>query len=121
MLVALSAIVAVVFATACVNVANLLLARGERRRRELVVRIALGARPGRFIQLLFAEALVLAGSAAGSASRLAFLVPQVVASLDPQAFPGLVHATVDARLLAFVIALFIVVVALFSCVPVIEA
>lgn len=41
-LLALSAIVAIVFATACVNVANLLLARGERRRRELVLRIALG-------------------------------------------------------------------------------
>ena len=58
--------------------------------------------------------------AAGSVWSLAFLVPRL-ASLDPKHFPGLAHATVDARLLAFVTALFIVVVVLFSCVPVIEA
>lgn len=120
-LLALSAIVAIVFATACVNVANLLLARGERRRRELVVRIALGARPGRLVQLLFAEALVLAGAGCGLGIGLAFLVPKLFASLDPAAFPGLAGATVDGRLLAFVIGLFAFVVALFSCVPVVEA
>jgi putative ABC transport system permease protein len=120
-LLALSAIVAVVFATACVNVANLLLARGERRRRELVVRIALGARPGRLVQLLFAEALVLAGTGCALGIGLAFLVTKSLASIDPAALPGLAGASVDGRLLSFVIALFTFVMLLFSCVPIVEA
>ncbi|HEY7059719.1 MAG TPA: ABC transporter permease [Vicinamibacterales bacterium] len=121
-LIAVSGIVAGVFAIACVNVANLLLARGERRRRELVVRVALGARPGRLIQLLCAEAVVLGGAGYGLGAALALVVPGFVATLDPQAFPGLAAASVlDWRLFAFVAALLGLVVLLFSLVPAIEA
>jgi len=73
------------------------------------------------VQLLFAEALVLTGTGCGLGIGLAFLVPKSLASLDPAALPGLTAATVDGRLLAFVILLFAFVVALFSCVPVVEA
>jgi len=56
-----------VLVVACVNVASLLLARGERRRREMAVRSALGAGRGRLVALMFVEWAILAATAAGLA------------------------------------------------------
>jgi len=116
-LLALGGIVAVVLVVACVNVANLLLARGERRRRELIVRVALGAGPGRLARLLCSEALVLTVAGCGAGSLLALAVPRAIAALDPAALPRLDAAVVDVRLLAFVVLLLVVVTAFFALVP----
>ena len=120
-LVALGAIVAVVLAIACVNVANLLLARGERRRRELMVRVALGAGPARLLRLLFAEGVVLSLAGCGIGALLALAVPRIVAALDPGALPRIGGSVVDARLLVFVIALLGAVAVLFALVPAVDA
>lgn len=56
----LSAAVAALFAVACLNVANLLIARGVERRNEIGLRLAVGCRPSRIVRQLLTESLVLA-------------------------------------------------------------
>ena len=84
---------------ACVNLANLTLARATGRARERAVRAALGASRARIARLALAESVILGvlGGAAGLA--VAFGVVRVIRSLDPGSIPRLAEATVDGWVL----------------------
>jgi predicted permease len=102
----LMAIAAGVLLIVCANVANLLVARGAGRHRELALRLAVGAGRGRIVRLLLVESLVLAalGGAAGllMASWGADVLLAYFASPDS---PPAVTASPDGRILVFTCAL----------------
>jgi cell division protein FtsX len=94
--------VVMVLLIACSNVANLLLAKGATRRKEMAVRAALGASRGRLIAQLLTEGLVLSllGGAAGVALAFVF-VRAAVPALSSLSLPPTAEIGVDLRVLAF--------------------
>ncbi len=108
---------------ACVNLANLLVARAANRNREIAVRLSLGATRVRLFRLMMAESLVL--SLAGGALALlvaawtsAFLVQLAPPSLLPA---GAMATTPDWRVLLFTFALCLLTALLFGCGPSLQA
>jgi putative ABC transport system permease protein len=85
---------------ACVNLANLLLSRGEARGREVALRAALGAGCGRLIAQFLTESLVLAGLGAVAGLALALPAMRFLEQLVPEAM-GAARLTLDWRVLAF--------------------
>ena len=86
---------------ACVNVANLLLARGASRGGELAVRTALGAGHGRILAQLMTESVVLAAIGGLLGVAIAFLGTDLLVRLAPAGTPLLDQVAVDGRILGF--------------------
>ena len=103
-LLVLLAAVGFVLLIACVNVANLLLARSTGRTREFAIRIALGASQGRVIRQLLIESLVLSCAGGGLGLLLAAWGTQAVIKLAPQALPITQAVHIDSRVLLFTLA-----------------
>jgi putative ABC transport system permease protein len=97
--------VGLVLLIACANVANLLLARGTARRRELAVRSALGASRVRLARPLLLEASVVAVAGAALGVGVAVGGIRGLVSLDPGNIPNLAAAGVDGGVLIFCAAL----------------
>ncbi len=119
LLLLLSAGVALLLLTACINVANLFLARTVDREREFAVRTALGARRTRLIQQLIAESLVIAAAAGLTGLGFAWAGIRTMLVLLPQStvLPRLDSVRVDLGMLVFVSALTLLTSLLFGFVP----
>jgi putative ABC transport system permease protein len=103
---------------ACANVANLLLARGTARRRELAVRASLGASQAAIARQLLAESLSLALVASGLGMALAWGLLRVVVALIPfGTLPAEVEIRMNATVLAFSVAAGLLSAVLSGCAP----
>lgn len=112
-----AAAVGVVLLIACVNVTNLLLARGATRAGELAVRSALGASRRRLVGQLFVESLLLATFGAVAALGLAAAVIRGLARLGPGDVLWVDTLHLDWQAVAFAAALSVLVAALAGVVP----
>jgi putative ABC transport system permease protein len=103
---------------ACANVANLLLARGTARQRELAVRTAVGASRGQVIRQLITESLVLAVIGGGLGVALAAGMLQIILSLMPEyTLPSEADVTLNVPVLLFTLAACALSGVLFGCAP----
>jgi predicted permease len=80
---------------ACVNVTNLLMVRGDARLREMAVRAAIGASPGRLVRQLLAETILFAIGGAGLGLAFAFAAVRVLTSVDPTSLPAVAPVGLD--------------------------
>jgi predicted permease len=92
---------ALLLALACVNVTNLLLARGAARAREMAVRIALGAGRRRIARQLLTESAVLATTGAVVGVLLAYVGVRLLSAAGASTLPRLDAVTFDANVLLF--------------------
>lgn len=113
--------VAVVLLIVCTNLANLLLARAVSRRREIAVRGAMGAGPGRLVRQLLTESGVLALLGGLGGALLAPLLLRILVASAPAGIPLLDRASIDARMLGFTAAAALGCALLFGLVPSLRA
>jgi putative ABC transport system permease protein len=101
----LVATVGCVLLIACVNAANLMIARGAARRTGLVIRAALGASPARLAGALLAESVVLAAAGGALGLAMSYWIVQAVIRLAPPGISRLDASRLDLRVLGFTAAL----------------
>lgn len=117
----LLAAVFVVLLIACVNVANLLLARGAQRSRELATRAAMGAGRARLISQLAIEHLVLGLSGGALGTLFAAWSLSGLRSLAPPGLPRIDTVQIDVRVLAFAVGVSALTALLFGFAPLLQA
>jgi putative ABC transport system permease protein len=86
---------------ACVNVANLLLARATSRQKEIGIRAALGASRSRILRQLLTESVMLAVAGGAAGMLLAIWGTEALAALLPRNFPRAAEISPDMRVLGF--------------------
>jgi putative ABC transport system permease protein len=118
----LSGAVLLVLLIACANVANLVLARGMTRSREIAVREALGASRSRLIRLFLTESLLLSIFAGALGIALSFAGLQAVKPLLPKvsvggSIPGIENIAIDGHVLLFTVIVSLLTGAAFGTAP----
>ena len=117
----LMALVSLVLIAACANVSGILLARGAARRREMAVRLSIGASRWRLVRQLLMETIILfaAGGALGVVLART-MTALLVRGLPTLPFPVMVSLALDVRVLAFTIGLSLLAALLFGLAPALQ-
>ena len=117
----LMAAVAFLLLIACVNVANLMLARADERHREIAVRISIGAGRMRLVRQLLTESLLLAVLGAAAGLVVAWISTRAVAAWPLATIPRLSDAAIDWRVISFTAVVAFATSLVFGMVPALHA
>jgi len=112
--------VAFVLLIACVNVANLLLARAEARRREFSIRLALGAGRNRLLRQFLAEGMILVVLGAAAGILLAKVGLGLVLAASPDSIPRTAEIGIDPTVLGFTLGVSILSIIVFALAPLLQ-
>jgi len=119
-LVALLGAVGFVLLIACVNVANLLLARGEVRRKEMMIRSALGAKRGRIAMQLSLESAILTFGGGLLGVAVAYPALRMIVAAAPGSIPRVGEIRLDVHALLFAAIVCLVTGVMFALVPIVR-
>ena len=120
-LLALLGAVGFVLLIACANVANLLLARGAARQKEMAIRAAMGASRSRVLRQMLTESILLSAIGGVAGLALSIWLTHVLMSMLPEGAPRLEHVAIDYRVLAFALGVSALTGILFGIVPALQA